>query len=261
MTGRGRPTPSSPPPTSPKPSRSIYTSNSGPMKTLYGTTWSTSTSSSLQGSSTSTADSAYTSLPLPLHTDMTYFHSPPGLQIFTMSSPAPNGGGASVYRDGFEAARALFELDRGAFEILTEAEFTYRYIDEDQGWHLEASGPIISVDKTRLHEDGTPVVKSIRHNDLDRVGFLPPLTASVPSAWYDTVDLALRKWDEVVHERGRVKEHLRAGEAVIVHNNRVMHARESFELGEGEERSIVGCYVSREDIESRWRRVMTKRLE
>jgi len=51
--------------------------------------------------------------------------------------------------------------------------------------------------------------------------------------------------------------HLTNGEAVVVHNNRVMHARESFRLGEGGERSIVGCYVSREDVESRWRGAMT----
>jgi len=232
------------------------------MKTLYGSTWSTSTSSSLQGASTSTADSAYTSDSLPLHTDMTYFHSPPGLQIFTMSQPAPNGGGRSVYRDGFEAAQKLYEEHQEAFHLLAGTHFTYRYLDADQGWHLEASGPIIEVDPTRRKEDGGPVIRSIRHNDLDRIGFLPPLTVKEEDVegWYERIDDALDKWDNIVHNSGRVKIHLQEGEAVVVHNNRVMHARESFTLNGGA-RSIVGCYVSREDIESRWRATMTQKKE
>ncbi|GMI19709.1 hypothetical protein TrRE_jg9771 [Triparma retinervis] len=237
--------------------RSIYHSNSGPMKTLYGSTWSTSTTSTLQGASTSVADSAYTSDSLPLHTDMTYFHSPPGLQIFTMDTPAPNSGGSSVYRDGFHAALTLWEEDPQAFSILSSTNFTYRYLDEDQGWHLEASGPIIDVDTTRVNPDGKPVLKGVRHNDLDRIGFLPPLhPPSPPPEFYAEVDRALSKWDAAVHGPGRVRVHLREGEAVIVNNNRVMHARERFTL-KGGERSVVGCYVSREDIESRWRYAMT----
>ena len=62
----------------------LHSSNSGPQKTLFGSTWSTTATSGMQGQGTSTADSAYTSDSLPLHNDMCYFHSPPALQIFTM---------------------------------------------------------------------------------------------------------------------------------------------------------------------------------
>mmetsp|Transcript_19133 Transcript_19133/g.40324 ORF Transcript_19133/g.40324 Transcript_19133/m.40324 type:complete len:201 (+) Transcript_19133:1-603(+) len=74
-----------------------------PLHTLYGSgVWSTSSYSSFynndvdsgseeasgaDGSSASTADSAYGSTSLPLHTDMTYMSTPPGVQIFLMVQP------------------------------------------------------------------------------------------------------------------------------------------------------------------------------
>jgi hypothetical protein len=51
----------------------------GPLRTLYGTVWSTHSSGMASG--TSLADSAYTNEALPLHTDMTYHAHPPGLQV------------------------------------------------------------------------------------------------------------------------------------------------------------------------------------
>lgn len=53
----------------------------GQFRTLYGSTWSTN--SEMQQEGFSTADSAYSDEALPLHTDMTYYRDPPGLQ-FTM---------------------------------------------------------------------------------------------------------------------------------------------------------------------------------
>jgi hypothetical protein len=88
----------------------------GPMRTLYGSVWFTSSSDQMKG--TSTADSAYGQGGLPLHTDMTYHRDPPGLQIFTMIQPALEGG-ESVFGDGFAAAKRLLDEDPGAFECRT----------------------------------------------------------------------------------------------------------------------------------------------
>jgi Taurine catabolism dioxygenase TauD, TfdA family len=74
----------------------------GPLRTLYGKVWSTSTARQ----KASVADSAYGHEALPLHTDMTYLRDPPGLQIFTMVHPSPTGG-ASLCCDGFAAAERL----------------------------------------------------------------------------------------------------------------------------------------------------------
>ena len=50
---------------------------------------------------------------------------------------------------------------------------------------------------------------------------------------------------------------LKEGDCAVVHNRRVMHGRESFNLKEGEGRSIVGCYTGVDDLESRWRVLFT----
>lgn len=56
----------------------------GPLRTLYGSVWSTASTGMPEGGSV--ADSAYGQGSLPLHTDMTYLHDPPGLQVSFSSS-------------------------------------------------------------------------------------------------------------------------------------------------------------------------------
>lgn len=74
------------------------------------------------------ADTAYTNIALPAHTDTTYFTDPAGLQAFHMLShtPSPNepagtpaSGGESLLVDGFHAAEILRQEDFKAFERLS----------------------------------------------------------------------------------------------------------------------------------------------
>jgi alpha-ketoglutarate-dependent taurine dioxygenase len=227
--------------------------NNGPLKTLYGEVWHTSVAAQSQG--TSTADSAYTSDSLPLHTDMAYHSTPPGLQVFNMKLPAADGSGASIYLDGFAAAESLRKANAAAFHTLATTKFKYRSVDEEMGWHLEAVGSIIELDPF----DGKTIT-GIRHNDLDRLAPLPP--SSVRDAgeestdeWYKELKNALALWDEILYSDGqRLVISLKKGDCTLVHNRRVMHGRESFKLSESDEaRSIIGCYTANDDLESRWR--------
>ena len=100
--------------------------------------------------------------------------------------------------DGFCAAEILRSEKPDSFECLATTTFRYRSVDSTTGWHLEASGAIIDVDRASL---GEPVM-AVRHNDLDRVGCLPPYamrsdTASL-SSFYSRVDRALKDWDDVI---------------------------------------------------------------
>mmetsp|Transcript_49967 Transcript_49967/g.161899 ORF Transcript_49967/g.161899 Transcript_49967/m.161899 type:complete len:416 (+) Transcript_49967:69-1316(+) len=229
-------------------------SDSGPYRTLYGAVWSTSIGG--QPSGTSTADSAYSSASLPLHTDMTYHATPPGLQLFNMVSPAPDGSGASTYLDGFAAAHRLRDAHPAAFATLCRVAFSYRSVDTATGWHLEAAGPVLSVDP---FEEKT--LTGVRHNDLDRLPPRPPASVRDVDGWYAEVERALAAWDAVLEEPGRrLTLSLREGDCTVVHNHRVMHGRESFSLqGEGEARSIIGCYTGVDELRSRWRVCFTKR--
>jgi alpha-ketoglutarate-dependent taurine dioxygenase len=99
---------------------------------LYGTVWSTTSGGQPEG--TSIADSAYGIEGLPLHTDMTYHRDPPGLQIFTMVQPAGDGGGESIFCDGFAAADRLRKINPEAFVTLSETSRRYRGRERINTW-------------------------------------------------------------------------------------------------------------------------------
>lgn len=180
----------------------------GPLRTLYGTVWSTSTSEQSEGAST--ADSAYGNESLPLHTDMTYIRDPPGLQIFTMVQPAASGG-ESIYGDGFAAAERLRSVDPTSFHILCELPRRYRCVDPNSGWHLEATGPVISLRYGK--------VVGIRHNDLDRLPDLPPTDVEDVDEFYRALSEAHQAWDKILaSDNIRLTLRLQAGETVIVAN-------------------------------------------
>jgi hypothetical protein len=159
-----------------RPSPFLEHATEGPERTLFGSIWSTHANDMASG--TSSADSAYGHDALPLHTDMTYFRDPPGLQIFTMVNPADNGG-ESTYGDGLAVAERLRKNHPKEFDVLCRTVRRYRSIDTATGWHLEGSGPVIeAIDRSgSVDSDHWGAVVAIKHNDLDRLPDLPPLDA------------------------------------------------------------------------------------
>lgn len=251
-----------------------------PLQTLYGAgVWSTSCLSSFYSlgcatTSASTADSAYGTTSLPLHTDMTYIHSPPGAQVFLMVQPAvvqassrnygksvvPNG--QSLYVDGFAAAKQLFQENPDAFRLLATTPRRYRCIDEDEGWHLEATGPLIETIPSGKNEWGP--VKSIRHNDLDRLPDLPPYPSASTStatnddinndSFYHRMREAHEAWDDILRRDSmRLVMYLQPGDCVLVANQRCLHGRYAFETTESP-RVVMGCYVGIDELSSKWRK-------
>lgn len=176
----------------------------GPLRTLYGTVWSTSSSGQSEGASI--ADSAYGNDSLPLHTDMTYLRDPPGLQIFTMKQPAQQGG-ESIFGDGLYAAERLLHEDFASFQLLSAIKRKYRSIDKETGWLLEATGPIIQIN------DIGDIVQ-IRHNDLDR---MPDIAISDED--YEPVRRAHESWNSILaRDETRLVMSLRPGDTVVVAN-------------------------------------------
>jgi len=245
----------------------------GPLRTLYGTVWSTTSSMQVQGASV--ADSAYGQDGLPLHTDMTYYRDPPGLQIFTMIQPASKGG-ESVFGDGLAAAELLRSTNPQAFITLSNTIRRYQCVDKETGWHLEAHGPVISVLNGQ--------VICIRHNDLDRVPDLPPpgMKSEEMDAFYVELGKAHEAWDCILAQDDiRLVIGLQPGDTMVVANQvrlwcrcpslsvlpvcfvfdtysatriqRCFHGRYSFEARNDSPRSVMGCYVGQDELSSRFR--------
>lgn len=225
----------------------------GPLRTLYGSVWSTTSSSQAEGGSL--ADSAYSQGSLPLHTDMTYLRDPPGLQIFTMVKPSKQGG-ESVFGDGWAAAYKLQQCDPQAFDILSQTKRRYRCMDVTTGWHLEANGSVIST----TNSQGECRVIGIRHNDLDRLPDLPPFHGANDldevsiDLFYQELDYAHRRWDEILaQDETRLVIRLNPGDTVVVANQRCMHGRYKFETSPEASRIVQGCYVGQDELNSRFR--------
>ena len=146
------------------------------------------------------ADTAYTNIALPAHTDTTYFTDPAGLQSFHLlshqnapgvSSDDAAAGGKSLLVDGFNAARILKTQDPKAYDILSKVRLP---------WHASGNeGITIAPDKRypvlELDQE-TGELHRVRWNNDDR-GVVPFTEEYSPDEWYD----AARKWDSILRRK------------------------------------------------------------
>ena len=257
-----------PPPSHPPPVHLLPGGTDGPLRTLYGSVWSTHAGGMVGDGSV--ADSAYGTDGLPLHTDLAYHRDPPGLQIFAMLRPARAGDGASVLVDGLAAAERLRAERPRSFEVLCATPRRYRCLDPGPGWHLEGTGPVIdAVDRGEAPPDRRGprggwerwgAVRSVRHNDLDRLPDLPPPSVlaggdGAVDAFYAGLREAHADWDRILGSDGhRLVLRLGRGDAVVVANQRCLHGREGFVASAKDPRIVSGCYVSQDELDSRFRR-------
>lgn len=147
------------------------------------------------------ADTAYSNIALPAHTDTTYFTEPAGLQAFHMISHTPtpgsdyeetfNLGGESLLVDGFRAAetmRAKFPIH---YEVLCSTPIP---------WHASGNENISITPWNRFPVIETSTggakgqIKRIRWNNDDR-GVVPGgVNSSTAARWYK----AARKWHKII---------------------------------------------------------------
>lgn len=137
------------------------------------------------------ADTAYTNLALPAHTDTTYFTEPARLQAFHMLSHETNGqeqatGGESLLVDGFRAATMLAQRNPANYEALATLEIP---------WHASGNEGISITPDTAFPvlERRAGHVFRVRWNNDDRG--VVPLWAGIKAVdWYR----AASQWNEIL---------------------------------------------------------------
>lgn len=138
------------------------------------------------------ADTAYTTLALPAHTDTTYFTEPARLQAFHMLSHVGNDGsqptgGKSLLVDGLKVAEQVRAESPENFQVLAKFKVP---------WHASGNKGIAIAPDAAL-----PVFELLEHDKILRVrwnnddrGILPLDGEATPEEWYE----AARLWNRLL---------------------------------------------------------------
>lgn len=176
---------------------------------------------------------AYTGLGLQAHTDNPYRDPVPTLQVLACLENSATGGENMVV-DGFAVAQRLRDEDAQGFNLLTRHPARFSYTGS-AGVALTSRRPVIE-----LSPDGE--LQTIRFNARSAA----PLV-DVPFEAMDHYYRALRRFSQLVDDEAmQVVFKLAPGEAFIVDNTRVLHARKGYS-GEGS-RWLQGCYADRDGL-------------
>lgn len=197
-------------------------------ETIFGDFWP------LSSELTDHGDTAYTTSYLEPHTDATYYHDAPGLQMFNCLQ-FDGKGGESIQVDGFAVAERVRQEDPDAYQALCEITVPGHYIEP--GVHLRAERPCL-----RLGSDGE--LLQVSFNNYDRAPFkLPEAEAK---RFYHAYSLFHK---HALDQDNWLKIPLRPGNTLIFDNWRNMHGR----MGYVGKRVFYGCYHSRAEFESKLR--------
>lgn len=180
---------------------------------------------------------AYTSVALPLHSDLPNQEVPPGYQ-FLHSLVREAEGGGSIFADGFALAEDLRVEASEAFKLLCEVPIPFRFHDDDAD--IRVREPVITLN--RMGE-----VIEIRYNA--HIAGIFDMPAEIMPDYYRAYRAFMVKTRDPHY---RLTFMLEPGEMVAFDNRRVLHGREAFDPSSGH-RHLHGCYVDRGEFSSRLR--------
>ncbi|SIS66701.1 TauD/TfdA family dioxygenase [Neptunomonas antarctica] len=186
---------------------------------------------------------AYTSLSLPLHTDLANQEIPPGYQFLHCLSNESMGG-ESTFVDGLKVLEGLREDQPEYFRLLCEYAIPFRF--HDQAHDIREHHPVINLDNFGN-------IVEIKYNaHLADIFDLPG------EVMYDYYIAYRELMGRLKDARYKIELKLSAGEMVVFDNRRVLHGRNAFDDSAGK-RHLRGCYVDRSEFKSRLR-VLGKQL-
>lgn len=178
---------------------------------------------------------AFTGLGLQAHTDNPYRDPVPSVQVlYCLESSA--AGGENMVVDGFAAALRLRDENPDYFTTLSSYCARFEYAGED-GVCLQSRRPMIE-----LAPDGELIAVRFNNRSLAAVTDVP---FDEMQTWY----AAYRRLGEIIDDPAmEVTFRLEPGEAFVVDNTRVLHARKAYS-GTGT-RWLQGCYSDKDGLRS-----------
>ncbi|MCR9256594.1 MAG: TauD/TfdA family dioxygenase [Alphaproteobacteria bacterium] len=186
---------------------------------------------------------AYTTMALPVHTDLCTREYEPGLQFLHCIRNDADGG-ENILADGFRLAERIKADAPEEYDALTTVPITFYNKATDTDFRCTV--PMFDLDK-----DG----------DLSDVRWSPWLRAPVRASFEETDRLyrGLRRAFALAEDPAfTVTTKLKAGDLLCFDNRRALHGRVGYDPTTGG-RKLMGCYVEREDLVSALRIMLRRR--
>lgn len=184
---------------------------------------------------------------IPPHTDNAYRYTPTGITFFHCVEQIRAYGGQSYYVDGLKLAERIREIDEDAFNVLCNVPLTFhRHIPENTSTGIDAAYYKVEAPVFRLNANGQVV--GLRYH---------PRTVA-PFVGSETEIRRVYRARKVLEDTSldhslRVQFQANVGECTVYDNQRVMHARTSFEEVTDGVRHFRQCHIDREELHSRLR--------
>ncbi|XP_065189862.1 gamma-butyrobetaine dioxygenase-like isoform X1 [Sycon ciliatum] len=187
---------------------------------------------------------AYTTYEAPMHIDLPYMDTPPGILMLHCLSQAPTGG-LTYCTDGFHIAEQLRRDDPDTFRVLCDVPVTWSTHGHDSisnmDYYFQADAPVIELDR-----DGD--VKTMRLNQV-RSSFLK-LDADKVARFYAALHTLSRMSCDA---RYRAAVRLEPGEMILIDNHRMLHGRSELDAAGAAVRCLSGGYMDWDLVVSRMR--------
>ena len=180
---------------------------------------------------------AYTSVALPLHTDLPNQELPPGYQFLHCITNAAQGG-ESILADGFAIVEEMREQATALFNLLSSQSMPFRF--HDNSVDIRFRHPIIGLNEQQQ-------INSFIFNAHLAAG--PDFIAANGLEYYRAYRELISR---VRHPKYCLELKLQAGEMMIFDNRRVLHGRNAFDPSSGK-RHLRGYYIDRSEVDSRLR--------
>jgi len=180
---------------------------------------------------------AYTSLALPLHTDLPNQEFVPGNQFLHCYRNEARGGG-SIFADAMAIVEDFERECPDYYQTLCELSVPWHFLDEKDD--IRYHRPIIG-----LRQDGTFDTLTFNAHIADIPDFEPDLLYSFYAAYRELMC-------RVQSASYTIEYALKSGEMVVFDNQRVLHGRAAFDANSGK-RHLRGYYIEHNEINSRIR--------
>lgn len=197
---------------------------------------------------------ANTNVFLPLHMDLLYYESPPGLQLLHFIQNTTLGG-ENIFADSFAAAYEIRDRDPAAYEALKKVPITYHYNNNNEYYYYLR--PLVVEDPyVKNFTTGEPQIKEINYSPPFQGPFEFHVTKSEdPQLWQDFLR-GMRLFEDFINDPKNTYEvKLPQGSCVIFDNRRVLHSRNQFSDSNGGDRWLMGTYVDGDSYRSKLRKL------